>query len=259
MTTYQHPLWGYELDLPKGWVHQRMQETDGFASHTEALQPNYEGANLGHLLIRGEWNWSRQSLEPLWNQHITKLSVMMGAKKLGAAPWTLGVGQGFEAEILLPKKTNKRLWIGILAYDATILHFMVTHWKEEREQFEPVITKIIQSLRFVKQVENVNNNKGGCPVPPGYATTDPKDFLNDIEDSASWEAYDGQASVGALQAFYLRELPNNGWEIEEYVPYPAQTNLGFARFKIRKQDQTLMLGIMPIKEFFQTGKIVIKS
>jgi hypothetical protein len=259
MNTYQQPLWGYEIELPEGWIHQTIWETEGFARQPEALQPDYDGENLGHLLIRGEWNWSRQPIEPLWNQHITKLSVMLGAKKLGAAPWSLGVGQGFEAEILLPKKTNKRLWIGILAYDVAILHFMVTHWKEERAQFEPVVTQIIQSLRFVEQVKNVISNEFGCPIPPNYAATDPKNFLNDIQDAAPWQAYDGQASVGALQAFYLRELPVHGWEIEEYVPYPAQTNLGFARFKVQKKGQSLMVGILPIGEKEKTGKIVIKT
>jgi hypothetical protein len=259
MITFQQPLWGYELDLPNDWVHQTLQEAEGFARHPEALQPNYEGKLLGHLLIRGEWNWRRQTLEPLWNQHVTKLSVMLGAKKLGTSPWILNAGRGFEAEIQLPKKTKKRLWIGILAFDAIILHLMVTHWQEERDVFEPVATKIIQSLRFVNQVNNVTLNGMGCPIPPGYSITNPKNFLNDIENAASWQAYDGQDDVGALQAFFLRELPIYGWQIREYVPYPAQTNLDFARFSVKKQEQTLMVGILPIGEEKKEGKIVIKT
>jgi hypothetical protein len=114
-------------------------------------------------------------------------------------------------------------------------------------------------LRFIQQAENVVSTETGCPIPPSYLETDPQNFLNDIEDTVPWQAFDGQVSMGALQAFYLRELPNYGWEIEEYVPFPAQTNLGFARFKIKKQDQTLILGILPIGEKDKTGKIVIKT
>ncbi|MFN2233844.1 MAG: hypothetical protein ACK2U1_06410 [Anaerolineales bacterium] len=259
MNLYQQPLWGYELEFPQDWVHQTIQDTEGFARLPEALQPNYDGEKLGHLLIRGEWNWSRQPIEPLWNQHITKLSVMLGAKKLGSAPWALGDGRGFEAEILLPKKANKRLWIGILAYGSNILHFLVTHWKEERAQFEPLVTRIIQSLHFVDRVPNITINDLGCPIPPDYVPTDPKDYLNDIEETTFWQAYHGQASVGALQAFYLRELPNYNWRIDEYVPYPAQTNLGFARFNIHRNEQTLMLGILPLSTKIVTSSVVIKK
>jgi hypothetical protein len=259
MHKYLQPLWGYQLELPEGWIQQTIQDTEGFATTTDALQPDYDGPNLGHLLIRGEWNGSRQAIEGLWNQHLTKISVMLGAKKLGSAPWRLAAGRGFEAEILLPKKTRRRLWMGILAFDAIILHFLVTHRKAEREYFEPLVTQIIQSLRFVQQTPNIDTHDWGFPLPPDYTQTDPKKFLNDIEDTTLWQAYDGQASVGALQAFFLRELSNYSWDIEEYVPFPAQTNLGFARFKIRKGERLLTLGLLPIGDVTATGKVVIRA
>jgi hypothetical protein len=111
----------------------------------------------------------------------------------------------------------------------------------------------------VEHIRSVKLDDIGCPLPPHYYPSDPQNYLPDIADITSWQAYDGQANVGALQAFYLRELPYLGWQIEEYVPYPAQTNLGFARLKIRKGKLKLTLGILPIGEQIQTGKLVIKS
>ena len=259
MTTFQHALWGYEIDLPSGWIHEAIQDSNAFATTPEALRPDYQGENLGHLIIRGEWNWSRQPIAPLWNQHITKLSVMLGAKKLGAAPWTMRVGQGFEAEILLPKKANKRLWVGILTHDAIVLHFSVTHWKEEKEEFEPLATKIIQSLHFIEKAKNIPTNELGCPLPPDYTSTDPKIYLSDINDITHWQAYSGKANIGALQAFFLRELPIFGWMIDEYVPYPADSNLGFARFKINKADKFLTIGLLPTDETLNTANIIFKT
>lgn len=259
MTNYHQPLWGYKIDLPKGWIHKTIQDTEGFAKTPAALQSDYQGPDLGHLLIRGEWNWSRKPIGSLWNQHITKLSVMLGAKKLGSAPWKMVAGQGFEAEILLPKKTNRRLWVGILSRDAIILHLSVTHWKDERTNFEPTATKIIRSLRFIEKVKQLTINEKGCPIPPDYIPAAPKDLLIDIEDTTSWQSYKGHASIGALQAFFLRELPIHDWVIEEYIPYPADSNLGFARIKINKLESNLTIGLLPTNERVDTANIIIKT
>src|SRR5689334_410631 len=117
MTIFRNILWGYELKYPEHWTHQVMQDADAFVSVTEALDPYYEGADAGQILVRGEWNWERKPIEPLWNQHIGKLAGLMGAKEVGSAPWKLGQAAGLEAEIVLPKKDNRRLWTGILMQD----------------------------------------------------------------------------------------------------------------------------------------------
>ncbi|MCJ7701717.1 MAG: hypothetical protein MUO62_09055 [Anaerolineales bacterium] len=259
MAIYQQPFWGYELDLPDSWVHQTIQDTEGFASIPEALQPEYEGPNLGHLLIRGEWNCSLQAIEPRWNQHLARLAIMLGAKNLGSAQWRMAGAIGFEAEIMLPTKTKKRLWVGILGKNTTILHFMVTHWMEERQWFEPLATEVISSLRFVDRAARINTDETGLPIPPGYQPTHPKTILPDIADLKPWRAYQGTASVGGLQAFYVREIPNHGWEVDEYVPYPSQVDLGFARLKLHKGNYQLTLGILPFGESPTTGVIVIKD
>jgi hypothetical protein len=259
MNIYQQSLWGYQLELPAGWVHETIQDTEGFAASAEALTPNYEGENAGHLLIRGEWNGTRQPIEPLWNQHITRLSVMLGAKKLGAAPWQMSGGRGFEAEILLPKKANQRLWIGILAYEVILLHFMVSHPKEERQRFEPLVTQAIRSLRFLERTDPIPLDEAGIPLPGGYTPADPTAYLTDVAASPHWQAYDGQASIGALQAFYHRELPVYGWEIDEFTPFPNQTGLTFARLHITRGAQKAALGLLPLSEAGKNSAIVIKK
>jgi hypothetical protein len=259
MTLYIQPFWGFKIDLPKGWVHQAIQDSDGFASHAEALTPGYEGPDLGHLLVRGEWNPTRKDIQPLWSQHVTRLSIMLAAKKLGSAPWLMGGGQGFEAEILLPKTTGKRLWVGILSYDRTILHFMVSHWMTERPTFEPIVTEIIRSLRFIPEIQSVQLTEEGIPIPPGYETTDPQTILTDLLDHTGWQAYQGAISISALQAFYWRELQNQGFNMEEYIPYPSETRLGFARFRFTKGQRSFNLGILPVGPEPSNGDIIIKS
>jgi hypothetical protein len=179
------------------------------------------------------------------------LGAVMGAAKVGAAPWRLGNASGMEAEIVLPKRENTRLWTGILGYGFHVLQFMVNHPKEDRGWFEPLATEIISSLRFPKRIPDLKENTQGVPLPPGYTPTDPKKLVEQISKTETWEAYAGDRPADALQAFYVREAPNFGWEIIEYRPFPQNVELGFARFHLMRAEgngtlgNKVILGIMP--------------
>jgi hypothetical protein len=237
MPVFRHNLWGYELTYPEHWSHQSVQDVDVFAPHEEL--------DADQVSVRGEWNWERQSIEPLWIRHIGKLAGMIGAKQVGSASWKLGDAAGLEAEIVLPKKDNRRLWTGILMRDFRVLHFMVSHSKENREQFEPVATTLISSLRFLNRIPGVKTSREGIPLPPGYQAVDPRSILTDISDPTNWHAYAGKAGIGALQAFFLREVTVHNWEMEEYVPFPSASELGFARLQLLRRDRKITLGMMP--------------
>ncbi len=253
MKIFQHILWGYELSYPDDWTHRTIQDKEGFALLPEALEPGYEGPNAGYLMVKAEWNCVRKPIEPLWNSHIGLTAGMLSAKKVGSAPWRMGGASGFEAEIVMPTKSNRRLWTGILAKDLTVLHFLVTHPFDDRPWFEPFITQIISSLRFPFKVLGVGITKEGLPLPEGYVEVDPASVVNDINDPKDWRAYDGQGEAGALQAFYLREAPNYNWQVEEFVPFPSPADLGFARLQLKNEDphavpQRAVLGILPFGE-----------
>ena len=157
----------------------------------------------------------------------------------------MGGAVGLEAEIALPKLANLRLWSGILALDFLVLHLMVTHPKAGREQFEPPVTKLIASLRFPSTVAGVITNEMGLPLPPGYAPVDPLSIIPDIADPEHWQAYGGPSAVGALQAFYLREVVAQGWAVDEFVPFPTDADLGFARLKLHRGETSVTVGLMP--------------
>jgi hypothetical protein len=259
MAIFQNPLWGFELTYPDDWVQRSHAGADGFAQNAEAFdQVGSVNEQAAHMLVRGEFNGYRKPIAPLWNQYITKMSIMLGAKKLGAAPFSMGGANGFEAEIQLPKKVNRRLWAGILARGTTILHLMVSHPKEERAVFEPPATKIISSLRFVDGVKGLATNAENLPLPPNYAAVAPKKFVPDAQGRDAWQAYDGESDLGALQAFYFRELPLHGWEIEEFIPFPNQVAVTFARLRIRKGELVATLGLLPFGKKYPIGKIVVK-
>ena len=246
MKKFRHILWGYELTYPYDWTHESVQDADAFG---DVLDSGSEGLDTvqdaGQLLVRGEWNWERKPIEPLWNRHIGMMAGMIGAKQVGSAPWKLGDAAGLEAEIVLPKKDNQRLWTGILMHDFRVLHFMVTHPKDRRADFEPAVTKVVSSLRFPNRILGIKTNREGIPLPPGYEAVDPKSILPDVSDPANWRAYSGEAGIGALQAFYLREVPIHNWEMEEYVPFPSSSELGFARLQLRRSNLKITLGLMP--------------
>jgi hypothetical protein len=122
---------------------------------------------------------------------------------------------------------------------------MVSHPKQVREQFEPQATRLITSLRFPHQFEGITTTAEGLPLPPGYTPADPLTILNDIGDPRAWRAFTGGAGTGALQSFYLREISLHQWDLEEYLPFPGASDLGFARFKLRRGTLQITLGIMP--------------
>ena len=259
MAIFQNPLWGYSLSYPDDWAQKSNAGIDGFAQDAHTFdQAGAVNEQVAHMLIRGEFNGKRSSIAPLWNQHITKLSVMLGAKKLGASPFSMGGANGFEAEIQLPKKTNRRLWAGILTRETVILHLMVSHKKTERDVFEPQATKIISSLRFLDKVDWNGARLEPVPVPPQYTSVPPQTLVPDAANGKLWRAYDGESDLGALQNFYYRELPNFGWEISEFIPFPNQVDVGFARLRIHKEGLSATLGILPFGEKKPSGKIVIK-
>ncbi len=233
------------MTYPDDWTHQPAQDAEAFAPKVD-LQTLDDGVeNAGQLLVRAEWNWERQSIEPLWTRHIGMLAGLLGAKDIGSAPWKIGKSTGLEAEIVLPKKDPRRLWVGILTHDFRVLQFMATHPKEAREQFEPVASKIISSLRFPNRMLGINVSPEGLPLPPGYVSVDPNSLLTDIAEIQQWRAFAGKAGIGALQAFYLRELPVHNWEIEEYLPFPGPAEPGFARLRVRRDTLRVTLGLLP--------------
>lgn len=261
MAVFQHVLWGYELTYPDNWVHQTSEAVESFAANAEALTQDYTGEQSGLILVRGGWNSTRQPIQPLWNQHIGMLASWLGARQVGSAPWHMGGANGIEAEIVLPQKDNRRLWTGILERGLVVLHFVVLHLKEERAVFEPLATQIISSLRFPAEVAGVLTSEEGLPLPPGYTPIQVETILEDIADPTLWRAYNGQSGVDGLQAFYLREASNYGWNVEEYIPFPSPADLGFARLSLMKDNQKITLGIMPYTiedKGYQPGRLVIK-
>ncbi len=263
MPVYQQPLWGYQITYPEGWIHETQGATEAFAARLEALDSAYQGPDAGHILVSAEWNSARRPVEPLWSRHIGRLSSLIGARQVGAAPWRLFGASGLEAEILLPKQDPRRVWSGILSWDFLVLKFFVLHFKEDRPSFEPLATRLISSLRLLNHVPGTDQDPDGLPLPPGYAPTQASAVISDIDDPRHWSAYTGAAGVDALQAFFLREAPAHGWSVEEYLPFPAPSGLGFARFRLTKAGKTRVLGILPSSEGGirpdSPGSIVIKE
>jgi hypothetical protein len=245
MKKFVDALWGYELTYPEHWIHRTIGDTQGFSAIPDGLTPGYQGEKNGHLLVRAEWNGLLKPLEPLWNQHIGLSAGLLGAKKVGAAPWSMGGAHGMEAEIALPKTGQQRLWAGILGKGPIVLHFMVSHALEERAWFEPVVTQLITSLRFSTALGSRVSDREDFPIPSGYSACSPGEIISDIANPAQWQAYCGKSQVGALQAYYLRELPSCGWEIDNFEPFPGLTALGFARFQAHRGEDEIILGLMP--------------
>ncbi len=257
MPTFVHPLWGYIIDYPEGWAYRDEGEVVAFAARPEALDPEYDGEGMGYLLIRPELNPFLRPVEPLWTEYITKIAIMRGAKKLGASPLTVGNLQGYEAELLLPAKLNRRLWVGLLAAGGVILHLMVTHRKDDRMLFQEPASKMVKSLRFAERVEGVKLSPRGLPLPENCQPASPAEVIEGVDDPTQWEAFTCKAPIAALQVFCLREAPLHGWEITEYYPYPnPYTPAPMARLRLEKNDQIAAVGLIPREEGRQTDVAV---
>ena len=259
MKLFQHQLWGYQIQLPEEWQHQRFASRDGFALDPNAFEPDYQGDTLAQVLIHGEWNSLKKPVVEIWQRHLGKVSLMLGAKNLASASWEMAGARGYEVEIKLPKKNPQRLWTGILENGLLVLSFLALHWKDRREEMEPVLSRIIASLKYLKGVDDLPQTEWDFPLPSGAESANPLSIVADIPDPENWQAYLTEHSPGALQAFYTRELPNLGWEITRYVPYPNPGELPFARVLIMKEGVEYSLGIMPVGEGGQVGSIVLKT
>ncbi|MBT6059861.1 MAG: hypothetical protein HOG55_01555, partial [Anaerolineae bacterium] len=49
-----------------------------------------------------------------------------------------------------------------------------------------------------------------------------------------------------------------GWGINEFIPFPNQVDVGFARLLIHKDNLIATLGILPFGDKEPLGKIVVK-
>ena len=259
MNTFQHQLWGYQINLPDTWQHQTFGHKDGFSEDPEAFHPGYEGKQLAQLLINGEWNCLQMPIYDIWQKHLGKTSLMLGAKNLGAGTWEMAGASGYEVEIVLPKKNPHRLWTGILENKFLLLTFLVLHRKENQKELEPLLSMIIASLKFLDKVDKIQQGPMDLPLPSLVVTADPQHIVSDIPDPENWLAFQGELNIGALQAFYLRELPHLGWSITRYVPYPNPGGLSFSRLLLEKDGQSFSLGLMPPAEGKSDTSIVLKT
>jgi hypothetical protein len=262
MLTFQQMLWGYRLEYPEDWTHRTIQQVEGFAPDPLGLSPDASGPGSGHLLIQAEWNGRRLPIGPLWESHIARVAAMVGAHRVGSAPWTMGGGEGFETEIALPKKTDERLWVGILARQDVLLKFMVTHPKGDRAWFEPAATEILRSLVFLDSAEGIPVHTTGLPLPPGSRSISPSEALVDLPDPDAWSVFDTPHSFDSLHAFYAREAPVHGWSIESFESFPHESDPGFSRVRLSRADHVLALGLIPIRPdapgLAWLGRIAIK-
>lgn len=250
------------MSFPDEWLHRTVRDKEAFVANPEALEAGYSGPGSGQLLVNAEWNAERQPIIPIWRKHVARLSGMIGAKNIGSAPWYMGGAMGLEAEIVLPKREQQRFWTGILGRGFIVLKFAVVHPLDERHWFEPIVTDIIKSLRFLPHVEGIGVTEESFPIPPAYTPCDPRTIITDIGGEEDWRAYTGASPVGALQAFYLREAPAHGWQVETIYPFPTQEGFNFARFHLNQDNIQAVLGIMPVGKkrvnAASRGNIVIK-
>lgn len=261
MTDVQNLLWGFSLTCPDDWEQRRDGDAIIFVAPLNPDSPD-EAREAGQVMLRPEWNPARTEVRKLWNLHIGKIAGVIGAKRVGAGPWQLGDMKGMEAELVMPKKDPLRLWTGMLMRDRIILHVMVTHHKLDRTWFEPLATDIIRSLRFHAPAAAVEDEPV-FPLPPEYTPVNPISILDDIDDAGEWQAFSGEASVGALQAFFARELPAAGWDIAAYDPVPGPPEPGFARFALQREGIHIVLGILPegsdAPPSTQSGTIILRE
>ena len=134
----------------------------------------------------------------------------------------------------------------LLASAGMILHLALTHRVEEKAYFQPLASRMVQSLRFVAHTESPLAEELPLPLPPAYRPVPATEVLSDATPEQDWHAYQGEAPISALQAFYLRELPYQGWHIEAYYPLPnrdPEVKVGI--FVARQGKQRLVLALVP--------------
>lgn len=213
---FQQHFWGYEITYPDHWVHATHGDVEAFALHPQALDVAYDGPRMGYLLIRAELNAYQMPLDTLWAEHLSRIAIMHGAKQVGSKPYFVGQSKGFAAELMLPRREDKRLWTAVLAAGGIVLHVLAMHRSSEALDFQPLIS----SLRYASLVSGVTLSARGMPLPTGSLPVEPADVFPDITAADHWETYRASAAVDALQIFYAREAPAHGWEVLGYSPYP---------------------------------------
>lgn len=244
MTEFEQALWGYRLSYPEDWVHRSFPEAEGFAANRQGLEPDADGPGSGHLLIQAEWNGMRVPVEPLWEAHIARVAAMVGAHRVGSAAWGMGGAVGYEAEIVMPKKTENRLWAGFLARDWLVLKIMVAHPIEDRPWFEPIVTECLKSLSFPNHTDGVIVHESGAPLPSSCRPIDPSEALADLSDPGTWKVFETPHPFTGLHAFYAREAPAHGWQLEAFESFPGTNDPGFSRARLRKDQVVVGLGLL---------------
>jgi hypothetical protein len=106
---------------------------------------------------------------------------------------------------------------------------------------------MLKSLRFLDRIEDLPVHESGIPLPPDCQPMDPTQVLSDISNSENWVVFDSPHPMDGLQAFYQREAPVHGWEIESFQPLPGEHNLGFARLRLRRNEKLIAMGLLPYR------------
>jgi hypothetical protein len=239
-------LWGYSFYYPDDWSCQKISAVDTFTPSDGDKRSASETMDRGYLLVQPEWNALIKPVQPLWQTHIGRVAPMIGAKNVRTASWEMAGAQGLEIEIVLPKSKAERLWVGILPFGHIVLKFVVSHPVEDRSWFEPQASDIIKSLHFLPTTPQVKRTKEGIPLPPTANHIDPSRAAIEIKDPALWKGFEVGEAIGAIQAFYLRESDVHGWSLEEVTPYPNDSGLGMAWFRLRKEEQIVAVGLIPV-------------
>jgi hypothetical protein len=245
------PLWGYSFYYPDDWSYQNISGVDNFTPSDRDDRSASEAMDRGYLLVQPEWNASLKPVQPLWQTHIGRVAPMIGAKNVVTASWKMAGTQGLETEIVLPKSKEERLWVGILPFGHIVLKFVASHPTEDRSWFEPQASDIIKSLHFLTTTPQAKRTEEGIPLPPAANHIDPSKATIEIKDPSLWKGFEVGEAIGAIQAFYLRESDALGWSLEEFTPYPNDSGLEMARFRLRKEKQIVAVGLIPVSS--QTG------
>lgn len=263
MTEFLESTWGYSFQIPDHWLERNKKGVRWFFPNRFASQKPSMEMSQGYLIVRPDWIFDRQDIEVLWQRHVGTTAGMVGAKNVGSAPLRIREAQGLEADIILPKKENKRLWLAILRQGPIVMNMVVEHHLKDRDWFEPEVSAVIASLRFVEHINGLQTGKNSFPLPDEYRPIDPRRVIADIPDPSQWHGYTGPLTIGGLQAFYFRECAQFGWNIKGYTPFPSkESDLGIARFQLEKEGKLCTLGIVPAaaitQDLYMPAHIILK-